>query len=183
VQGVLQRWGFQFATERSTGGSQSLQEDTSVSVRAVPIICGRHLQAQDVPEFIDMYANGGLTTPADLPQSVQSILQSVACRSAIMFGDCLVQHQMCEMLNSLMEARSPFQCAHGRPTTAPLVDIDTLQEGSYVRQKAARTKAASIQNANIQNLGLRSSVKERLQQQLAKFRALDPTSCAADFLM
>ncbi|KAJ2947664.1 hypothetical protein O0L34_g17468 [Tuta absoluta] len=57
------------------------------------------------------------------PKSIMDLVFSEACRYAIKFGDPL-SHKECEnLLNSLSECKVPFQCAHGRPVMAVLLDI------------------------------------------------------------
>ena len=51
------------------------------------------------------------------------MLNSRACRSAIMFNDELT-HGDCETLVARLAAcQFPFQCAHGRPSMVPLVAV------------------------------------------------------------
>lgn len=60
------------------------------------------------------------------PQGILDMISSRACRSAIMFNDVLSKEQ-CEMLvRKLADCKFPFQCAHGRPSLVPLVDIGAL---------------------------------------------------------
>jgi len=60
------------------------------------------------------------------PQGIIDMLNSRACRSAIMFNDALSISQ-CEILvEKLADCKFPFQCAHGRPSLIPLVDIGDL---------------------------------------------------------
>jgi DNA mismatch repair protein MLH3 len=61
-----------------------------------------------------------------VPPSVQRVLNSRACRSAIMFGDELTYSQCRQMLAKLAECKAPFQCAHGRPTVTPLVSTSDI---------------------------------------------------------
>ncbi|KAF4615562.1 hypothetical protein G7Y89_g15304 [Cudoniella acicularis] len=57
------------------------------------------------------------------PQGILDMLNSRACRSAIMFNDELTREQ-CELLvRKLADCLFPFQCAHGRPSLTPLVDL------------------------------------------------------------
>ncbi|KAJ3240689.1 DNA mismatch repair protein [Chytriomyces hyalinus] len=50
------------------------------------------------------------------PRGIMNLLNSKACRSAIMFGDEL-QPSACEkIVQDLKECKFPFQCAHGRPS-------------------------------------------------------------------
>ncbi|KAL8754265.1 MAG: hypothetical protein Q9199_004470 [Rusavskia elegans] len=64
-----------------------------------------------------------LTQLTACPQGIIDMLNSRACRSAIMFNDELT-HAECETLVArLAECKFPFQCAHGRPSMVPLVAV------------------------------------------------------------
>ena len=62
----------------------------------------------------------------NLPKRIQfdsdllDILQSRACRSAIMFGDELTNAEGKALIFRLSNCSMPFICAHGRPTLAPM---------------------------------------------------------------
>ena len=56
------------------------------------------------------------------PEVVLQTAYSVACKSAIKFGDKLSQKDMTQLLLQLKHCRDPFHCAHGRPT---MVTLDT----------------------------------------------------------
>ena len=60
------------------------------------------------------------------PQGIIDMLNSRACRSAIMFNDDLSKEQCKTVISRLSECAFPFQCAHGRPSLIPLVDLGTL---------------------------------------------------------
>ncbi|PVH81788.1 hypothetical protein DL98DRAFT_514439 [Cadophora sp. DSE1049] len=67
------------------------------------------------------------------PQGILDMINSRACRSAIMFNDVLSKEQ-CEMLvRKLAECKFPFQCAHGRPSLVPLVDLGALNLGAGLK--------------------------------------------------
>ncbi|GKU11572.1 unnamed protein product [Fusarium langsethiae] len=57
------------------------------------------------------------------PRGILELLHSRACRSAIMFNDILTIQQCEELIARLSRCAFPFQCAHGRPSMAPLVDL------------------------------------------------------------
>ncbi|KAH7153391.1 hypothetical protein EDB81DRAFT_791302, partial [Dactylonectria macrodidyma] len=57
------------------------------------------------------------------PQGILEMLHSRACRSAIMFNDPLTNDECARLLSRLSQCAFPFQCAHGRPSIAPLVDL------------------------------------------------------------
>lgn len=57
------------------------------------------------------------------PRGILDMINSRACRSAIMFNDVL-SHQECQdLLSRLSTCAFPFQCAHGRPSVVPLFSI------------------------------------------------------------
>lgn len=79
------------------------------------------------------------------PQGILDLLNSRACRSAIMFNDVLSREQ-CELLvRRLAECRFPFQCAHGRPSLVPLVGISTSKLGGNMVGEDAKTSGFGIQ--------------------------------------
>ncbi|KAI0014937.1 hypothetical protein F4780DRAFT_766144 [Xylariomycetidae sp. FL0641] len=57
------------------------------------------------------------------PEGIVNMLNSRACRSAIMFNDSLSPEDCRELLDRLADTALPFQCAHGRPSMVPLVDL------------------------------------------------------------
>ncbi|KAH8685383.1 hypothetical protein BGZ60DRAFT_522677 [Tricladium varicosporioides] len=59
------------------------------------------------------------------PQGIIDMLHSRACRSAIMFNDELTLGQCEILIRRLADCIFPFQCAHGRPSLVPLVDLST----------------------------------------------------------
>ncbi|XP_004366048.2 hypothetical protein CAOG_01177 [Capsaspora owczarzaki ATCC 30864] len=59
----------------------------------------------------------------DLPLTISSALASKACHGAIKFGDTLSIDQCKSLVNTLSDCTLPFQCAHGRPSIAPLVSV------------------------------------------------------------
>lgn len=57
------------------------------------------------------------------PQGILDLINSRACRSAIMFNDVLSVDECKGLLERLAHCAFPFQCAHGRPSMVPLVDM------------------------------------------------------------
>ncbi|EXU97917.1 DNA mismatch repair protein [Metarhizium robertsii] len=57
------------------------------------------------------------------PQGILELLHSRSCRSAIMFNDELGKDECKRVVQRLSRCAFPFQCAHGRPSLVPLVDI------------------------------------------------------------
>ncbi|XP_067336010.1 DNA mismatch repair protein Mlh3 isoform X2 [Channa argus] len=70
-----------------------------------------------------------------LPLTVLKVLASLACHGAIKFNDSLSRDECCSLVASLSSCQLPFQCAHGRPSIAPLVDILHLDKDKKALQK------------------------------------------------
>ncbi|KXZ54814.1 hypothetical protein GPECTOR_4g885 [Gonium pectorale] len=101
----------------------------------VPVVFGTALaNPADLRAYLDQLhqtGSGALLAPAML-----RVLRSKACRSAIMFGDTLAPPQRAGLLAALRRTRLWAQCAHGRPTVAPLVHVPTLRVLLERRRKA-----------------------------------------------
>ncbi|PBP16063.1 hypothetical protein BUE80_DR013149 [Diplocarpon rosae] len=63
------------------------------------------------------------------PQGILDMLNSRACRSAIMFNDVLTKRQCEAVVERLSRCRFPFVCAHGRPSLVPIVGVGGLRLG------------------------------------------------------
>ncbi|KAI0403524.1 hypothetical protein F4802DRAFT_571717 [Xylaria palmicola] len=57
------------------------------------------------------------------PEGILDMINSRACRSSIMFNDPLSHQECADLLRRLADCALPFQCAHGRPSMVPLVDL------------------------------------------------------------
>lgn len=57
------------------------------------------------------------------PKGLLDMVNSKACRSAIMFNDPLSLNECRVLIGKLGQCTFPFQCAHGRPSMIPLVDL------------------------------------------------------------
>ena len=64
------------------------------------------------------------------PRGILDMLNSRACRSAIMFNDELDILQCETLVKQLADCAFPFQCAHGRPSMVPLVDLGFVGRGT-----------------------------------------------------
>ncbi|KAJ5610272.1 hypothetical protein N7510_006991 [Penicillium lagena] len=64
------------------------------------------------------------------PQSIIDLLNSRACRSAIMFNDALSMEECQTLVSRLARCVFPFQCAHGRPSMVPILDLRSLAEST-----------------------------------------------------
>eukprot|EP01012_Entosiphon_sulcatum_P061615 TRINITY_DN872_c0_g1_i1.p1 TRINITY_DN872_c0_g1~~TRINITY_DN872_c0_g1_i1.p1 ORF type:complete len:554 (-),score=68.49 TRINITY_DN872_c0_g1_i1:22-1683(-) len=111
----LQRWGF--TIKKISRPSATLTEHQFV-VSAVPVICGNELPADAAVGFCR-----DLAALATVPHAVTEILNAHACRTAVKFGDHLAPEAIKALFLDLSETRLCFQCAHGRPTVAPVVEL------------------------------------------------------------
>jgi len=69
----------------------------------------------------------------DCPKGILEMVNSRACRSAIMFNDVLTIEECNTLIDKLADCAFPFQCAHGRPSMVPLIGMstfDSLRENS-----------------------------------------------------
>ncbi|KAL6357396.1 hypothetical protein LRP88_07558 [Fusarium phalaenopsidis] len=76
------------------------------------------------------------------PRGILEMLHSRACRSAIMFNDVLSVEECEQLISRLSRCVFPFQCAHGRPSMAPLVDLGAGAKfgGWQEREKQAKVR-------------------------------------------
>ncbi|KZO98124.1 hypothetical protein CALVIDRAFT_54148 [Calocera viscosa TUFC12733] len=62
------------------------------------------------------------------PKELIDLVNSRACRGAIMFNDSLKRHQCEQLVRQLSECALPFQCAHGRPSMVPLMQLRNVSK-------------------------------------------------------
>lgn len=60
---------------------------------------------------------------SNCPQGLIDLLNSRACRTAIMFNDVLEASECQQLVAQLARCVFPFQCAHGRPSMVPIVEV------------------------------------------------------------
>ncbi|KAI1769114.1 hypothetical protein GGR53DRAFT_227109 [Hypoxylon sp. FL1150] len=93
-------------------------------------------QGHNASRYFQTEANqGGNDTAAGLhwlarfhgcPHGILEMINSRACRSSIMFNDQLSHEECVDLLERLADCVLPFQCAHGRPSMVPLIDLGNL---------------------------------------------------------
>lgn len=64
------------------------------------------------------------------PQGLLDLLNSRACRTAIMFNDALSVSECQQLVSQLAQCVFPFQCAHGRPSMVPILDMESSSSSS-----------------------------------------------------
>ncbi|KAM6961232.1 DNA mismatch repair protein Mlh3 [Aplochiton taeniatus] len=82
-----------------------------------------------------------------LPLTILKVLASIACHGAIKFNDSLSREECCSLVGCLSVCQLPFQCAHGRPSIAPLVDFLHLESCPQEPQKPNLQKLRRLQRA------------------------------------
>jgi DNA mismatch repair protein MLH3 len=113
----LHQWGWRF----SLHGEEA---STRVVVTHAPACLGHHFS--EVPDMLRFARRVSSIGPraagaaAARPRCVSRLINSRACRGAIMFGDSLTLQQCRDLLSLLCRTHLPFQCAHGRPSVLPL---------------------------------------------------------------
>lgn len=60
------------------------------------------------------------------PEGFVDLINSRACRSAIMFNDELSLDECEELVKKLVRCVFPFMCAHGRPSMVPILELGAL---------------------------------------------------------
>ncbi|XP_070579166.1 LOW QUALITY PROTEIN: DNA mismatch repair protein Mlh3-like [Ptychodera flava] len=65
---------------------------------------------------------------AVLPRTLTKVLNSQACHGAIKFGDHLERLECVSLISYLSGCNLPFQCAHGRPSLLPIIDLKLLEK-------------------------------------------------------
>ncbi|KAL5706128.1 hypothetical protein ACHQM5_024336 [Ranunculus cassubicifolius] len=130
----IQNWGWICDIQAAKGSRTSTitnlnllrKRSSHITLRAVPCILGVNLSDKDLIEFLDQLAEtDGSST---MPPSVIRVVNYKACRGAIMFGDALLPSECSLIIHELSQTSLCFQCAHGRPTTVPLVKLDALHK-------------------------------------------------------
>ncbi|OVA00634.1 DNA mismatch repair protein [Macleaya cordata] len=128
----IQNWGWICNVDARGPGSFTKKlkilhrRPSAITLIAVPCILGVNLSDKDLLEFLEQLSEtDGSST---MPPSVLRVLNFKSCRGAIMFGDALLPSECSLIVEELKQTSLCFQCAHGRPTTAPLVNLEALHK-------------------------------------------------------
>ncbi|XP_065910988.1 DNA mismatch repair protein Mlh3-like isoform X2 [Dysidea avara] len=63
-----------------------------------------------------------------IPLVLTDLLATQACHGAIKFNDPLTLNECHKLIESLSHCKLPFQCAHGRPSLVPVLDLGLLNK-------------------------------------------------------
>ncbi|KLO15914.1 hypothetical protein SCHPADRAFT_938373 [Schizopora paradoxa] len=144
-------WGFDICTDipAEEKGQDSLYGQLYLS--GLPdVVADKLLAGDDLREFIkgylarldagDFSSSDSLANSADdehawlralrhCPRELVELVNSKACRGAIMFNDFLTIDQCKRLIQKLSKTAFSFQCAHGRPSVVPLVSMEQFSRG------------------------------------------------------
>ncbi|KAJ1615651.1 hypothetical protein T492DRAFT_1112171 [Pavlovales sp. CCMP2436] len=117
---AVQLWGWHVRGDLSAAARAHGSAHGLLLARA-PVVCSHTLRAAALTEYLALLEElRGAVTP---PRAVLRAIISKACRSAVMFGTELSQAQCTQVVRELVGCKFPFQCAHGRPTIVPLLEL------------------------------------------------------------
>ncbi|KAL1426191.1 hypothetical protein MTO96_018449 [Rhipicephalus appendiculatus] len=85
-----------------------------------------------------------------LPKFLMDVLSSQACHGAIRFGSFLEKAECNSILKALSKCTLPFQCAHGRPSLMPIVDLRFLPSEKKCRKPNLTALFSRLKN-NVSN--------------------------------
>ena len=94
-----------------------------------------------------------IATTTTCPPKLLDMLNSRACRSAIMFNDKLTREECRTLIQRLANCAFPFQCAHGRPSMVPLVDLGHDEGASFDSGKQQRAFGSQKMEMGTRNEG------------------------------
>ena len=111
-------------------------KDSEVHLTEIPTICFTDSGELNIPlDVLTAAFREGVDQVRDsrgsnlsLPHRLTEYLHSRACHGAIRFGDSLSLGQCKALLSQLAVCDLPFQCAHGRPSFAPVIKLKTREE-------------------------------------------------------
>lgn len=133
----IERWGW-IVKHQASHGERAVQMPAKCYIVSVPCICGAVLGEAFLREYLHQLSE---TCGAQaIPCKINALLKSKACRGAIMFGDKLSKEQSKRLVEDLAATHLSLQCAHGRPTVVPLVQIDALKRAVQTRRSVGRIR-------------------------------------------
>lgn len=103
---------------QSLGSKSDLDPELSI-----PAAGDKNSGDDDPPPSPSTQNNDWLQRIGDCPRGILDMLNSRSCRSAIMFNDVLTLDECRTLVRRLSACAFPFQCAHGRPSMTPLVQL------------------------------------------------------------
>ncbi|PUU78916.1 hypothetical protein B9Z19DRAFT_981062 [Tuber borchii] len=100
--------------------------------RHIPVLEDTTTTAHPTPTSAALSSDPHAPLLSNCPAALADMVNSRACRSAIMFNDPLKLDECRVLIGKLAECKFPFQCAHGRPSMIPLLDLSGVGAESGV---------------------------------------------------
>lgn len=126
----LLRWGVAFDADASdvthtTAVITRLPVCIAAARTAEGAVAYGNLVTTFIQEELDVlrHTSGGSQS---IPRTIMYLLATRACHGAIRFGDSLSHARCLELIDALSKCKFPWQCAHGRPSLVPVVDLKLL---------------------------------------------------------
>lgn len=120
---LFKQWGVLIDKDRVTHIPQLIESRAKESSSFVKQLIDDHVHALNTGNASKLRLPTSHSIIRAIPSKLLSVLNSNACRSAIMFGDELTFDLCQELIYNLSKCDLPFQCAHGRPSIVPLTKI------------------------------------------------------------
>ncbi|KAJ5963470.1 uncharacterized protein N7479_003346 [Penicillium vulpinum] len=127
-------------------------------------------QDLELSDSEDVAYKGTSTSPASrswvqqmhgCPQGIVDLLNSRACRTAIMFNDPLNIEECQALVSRLARCAFPFQCAHGRPSMVPILDLRSLSDTAVSLPLDLDTRASAYDNNDDMGLAFVEAFRTR----------------------
>ncbi len=118
----IERWGWRVQANENA-------RSTWVIVTEVPELEGTNVRLDSplqLRQYIDSLCHGASAQCTPIP--LVRALATVACHTAVRFGDKLTHDQCAALVDGLVRCDAPFQCAHGRPSIVPLAILKGREE-------------------------------------------------------
>ncbi len=121
----LPAWAIQWIEENqalleATGFDVERLSGSSVAIKGVPDV----FQSFERQDFLDLLED--LKAERRLPDRVQGLYKTIACKAAIKAGDPLTHEEMASLVDQLFATENPYHCPHGRPVLITLT-LDELE--------------------------------------------------------
>lgn len=135
---AMARWGVSYSTSSDGRGDHGQIEVTTLPKVVADRLCAEPTLLKQLirHHLLVLDAEHGAAAASTCPLGLVELVNSRACRGAddecrtqlndagaIMFGDELSVAQAERLIAQLAQTRLPFQCAHGRPSLAPIVRL------------------------------------------------------------
>lgn len=158
-------WGWQWEhrdfrdraeVDRVESGTGRIGHHQRTVVTHVPVLFGRLLSAADLKLYLYELASVGCkgsasATGSVVPDAVRRALASLACRSAIMFGDHVSNAAATTLVSDLSRTKQYTECAHGRPTVACLWRWRDGTRGARDRPGGLQSHQTSMSLSDLRN--------------------------------